>query len=110
MAQKAVLHYQISIRLACEAFGTSQSCYHYKPKLKNENDLIANRLLKLTYAYKNWRFGLCFLYLRNVKGFKWNLKHFYCIYSELELILCIIHLRCIVHESPEPFVPMTQLN
>jgi len=42
MAQKAVLHYKISIRLACEAFGISQSCYYYEPKLKDENDLIAS--------------------------------------------------------------------
>ena len=110
MAQKAVLHYQISIRLACEAFGTSQSCYHYKPKLKNENDLIANRLLKLTYAYKNWRFGLCFLYLRNVKGFKWNHKHVYRIYRELELNLRIKPRRRLVRERPEPLGTATQIN
>jgi hypothetical protein len=31
-------------------------------------------LIALTKARKNWGFGLCFLYLRNIKGFKWNHK------------------------------------
>ena len=30
-------------------------------------------------------FGLCFLHLRNVKGFGWNHKRVYRIYRELEL-------------------------
>src|SRR5690625_1977681 len=102
MAQKAVLHYQISIRIACEAFGISQSCYYYEPKLKGENDMIASWLLKLTYAHKNWGFGLCFLYLRNVKGFKWNHKRVYRIYRELELNLRIKPRRRLVREKPEP--------
>ena len=32
-----------------------------------------------------WGFGLCYLYLRNVKGFGWNHKRVYRIYRELEL-------------------------
>lgn len=36
---------------------------------------------------KEWGFGLCFLYLRNVKRFIWNHKHVYCIYRDLELSL-----------------------
>src|SRR5690625_4258134 len=32
MAQKAVVQYQISIRLACETFGISQICLRIKPR------------------------------------------------------------------------------
>ncbi len=110
MAQKAVVQYPISIRLACETFGISQSCYYYEPKLKGENDLIASWLLKLTYAHKNWGFGLCFLYLRNVKGFKWNHKRVYRIYRELELNLRIKPRRRLVRERPEPLGTATQIN
>src|SRR5690625_7500618 len=110
MAQKAVLQYPISIRLACKTFGISQSCYHYEPKLKGENDLIASWLLKLTYAYKNWGFGLCFLYLRNVKGFKWNHKRVYRIYREMELNLRIKPRRRLVRERPEPLGTDTQIT
>jgi hypothetical protein len=34
----------------------------------------------LTDNHRNWGFGLCFLYLRNVKGFGWNHKRVYRIY------------------------------
>ena len=38
---------------------------------------------------RNWGFGLCFLYLRNVQGRRWNHKRVYRIYRELELNLRI---------------------
>src|SRR5690625_3990487 len=110
MAQKAVVQYPISIRLACEIFGISQSCYYYEPKLKGENDLIASWLLKLTYAHKNWGFGLCFLYLRNVKGFPWNPKRVYRIYRELELNLRIKPRKRLVREKPEALVVPEAIN
>ena len=36
---------------------------------------------------KTWGFGLCFVYLRNVKGFEWNHKRVYRIYCALALTL-----------------------
>ena len=43
--------------------------------------------MHLTANRKTWGFGLCFVYLRNVKGFEWNHKRVYRIYCELELTL-----------------------
>ncbi len=71
MATKAVAHYAISIRLACQVFKVSAGCYRYQPVLADENQEIADWLLRLTANQRNWGFGLCFLYLRNVKGFGW---------------------------------------
>ncbi len=68
MAEKAVARHQVSIALACRAFGVSETCYRYSPKLKDENEEIADLLVGLTDARKTWGFGLCFLHLRNVKG------------------------------------------
>lgn len=34
----------------------------------------ARWLMKLMDKDRSWGFGLCYLYLRNVKGFKWNHK------------------------------------
>lgn len=110
MAQKAVQYYRVSVNLACKAFGISQSCYYYEPKLKDENDVIADWLLKLTQAHKNWGFGLCFLYLRNIKGYKWNHKRVYRIYRELELNLRIKPRRRLVRERPEPLGTTTSIN
>lgn len=60
------------MRLACAAFGISQTCYRYVAKTDVENEEIANCLLRLTDNHRSWGFGLCFLYLRNVRGFGWN--------------------------------------
>lgn len=74
MATQAVAHYAISIRLACRVFMVSESCYRYQSVLADENQKIADWLLRITASQRNWGFGLCFLYLRNVKGFGWNHK------------------------------------
>lgn len=76
----------VSIRMACLAFGVSQTCYRYVAKTDAESEEIANWLLRLTDNHRNWGFGLCFLYLRNVCDFGWN---HYRIYRELELNLRI---------------------
>ena len=55
-----------------ETFGVSETCYRYGPKLRAENEEIADLLTGLTDARKTWGFGLCFLHLRNVKGHPWN--------------------------------------
>lgn len=52
----------------------SEGCYRNQPVLADENQEIADWLLRLTANQRNWGFGLCFLYLRNVKGFGWNHK------------------------------------
>ena len=70
MAQWAVTQRSATINLACQAFGISQTYYRYKAKLDAENSVIADWLVRLTNNQRNWGFGLCFLYLRNVKGFK----------------------------------------
>ena len=49
-------------------------------------------------------FGLCFLHLRNVKGFGWNHKRVYRIYRELELNMRIKPRKRLQREKPEPLV------
>lgn len=99
---KAVAKKGMSIRQACRAFVISEHCYRYQPKLRDENAEIADWLLRLTQWQRNWGFGLCFFYLRNVKGFGWNHKRVYRIYRELELNLRIKPKKRIVREKPEP--------
>lgn len=41
-------------------FDVSQTCYRYQPKLSDENALIVEWLVRLTYNQKNWGFDLCF--------------------------------------------------
>lgn len=75
----------VSIALACRTFQISESCYRYERKLVDENAEIADWLVRLTTTHRTRGFGLCFLYLRNVKGFVWNHKRVRRIYRALEL-------------------------
>lgn len=98
------------MRLACEAFNVSQTCYRYVAKNKTENDEIADWLLRLTDNHRSWGFGLCFLYLRNVKGFGWNHKRVYRIYRELELNLRIKPRQRLVRQAPQPLTVPSAVN
>ena len=74
MAAWAVQYRNMTVAAACRAFSISETCYRYVPKLSDENELIADWLIALTKAKKTWGFGLCYLHLRNVRGFGWNHK------------------------------------
>jgi putative transposase len=110
MAQEAVADKKAPISLACAAFGISESCYRYVAKLDGENDEIADWLIRLTDNHRNWGFGLCFLYLRNVKGHGWNHKRVYRIYRALELNLRIRPKKRMVREKPEALAVPRALN
>jgi putative transposase len=101
MAKVAVHQGRLNIRAACNAFTISETCYRYRAKRRDENAVIAEWLLGLTGRRRNWGFQLCFLYLRNVKGFKWNHKRVYRIYRELELNMRIKPKKRLYREKPE---------
>jgi len=102
MAKHARAERGLNIRQACRAFGISQTCYRYQAKLSDENAEIADWLIRLTHNQRNWGFGLCYLFLRNVKGFGWNHKRVYRIYCALELNLRIKPKKRIVRAVPQP--------
>ena len=108
MARWAVEERGARIRQACADFAVSETCYRYQRRLSDENAVIADWLLRLTFNQKNWGFGMCYLYLRNVKRFGWNHKRVYRIYRELELNLRIKPRKRLVREKPQPLsVPET---
>jgi putative transposase len=85
------------VALACRCFGISEGCYRHEGKMSDENAVTADWLVRLTQAFKTRGFGLCFLHLRNVKGFAWN------------------HLRIkprkrLVREKPEPLAIPVRAN
>ena len=108
MARSAVDGGRTSIRHACQTFKLNEICYRYQAQASEENARIADWLVRLTTTYRDWGFGLCFLCLRNVKGFNWNHKRVYRNYWELELNLRIKPKKRIVRErSEQPAVPET---
>lgn len=110
MAGNAVAHKGVSVALACRTFGISETCYRYSRKLSDENALIADLLIAVTRVHRTWGFGLCFLYLRNVKGHPWNHKRVYRIYRELELNLRIKPRKRLRRETPEPLAVPAEPN
>ncbi|CEF23492.1 hypothetical protein XACJK2_350003 [Xanthomonas citri pv. citri] len=67
MAQSAVTSGRTNIRHACQTFAVSETCFRYQAKASEENARIADWLVRLTTAHRDWGFGLCYLYLRNVE-------------------------------------------
>ncbi len=64
--------------------------------------------MQLTDNNRNWGFGLCFLYLRNVRHLPFNHKRIYRIYRELGLNLRIKPRRQLRRAVPVPLaVPKT---
>ena len=110
MARWAVEERGLTIRLACEAFRLSESAYRYRPQRNVENDRIGDWLVRLTDNHRSWGFGLCYLYLRNVKGFQWNHKRVYRIYRELELNLRIRPRKRLIRAKPEALAVPSAIN
>lgn len=110
MAKQAVENKRTSIRHACATFDVSETCYRYERTLSDENAKLADWLVTLTTSQRNWGFGLCFLYLRNTKGFTWNHKRVYRVYRELELNLRIKPKRRLVRETPAPLSVPAAIN
>ena len=40
MARQTIHNHPVTVRLACQAFKISETCYRYDPKLSSENELI----------------------------------------------------------------------
>lgn len=110
MAQPILKERGLSIRLVCKAFRISETCYRYHEKHSDDNELIAYWLLKLCDVTRTWGFGLCFLYLRNVKGYPYNHKRVYRIYRELELNLRIKPKRRLKRDKPDKLVEPREVN
>jgi putative transposase len=89
MVEQAMEQFGMSMRMACITFSISETCFRYQANLADEIIQIADWLIRLTHNQKNWGYGLCYLRLRNVKGYPWNHKRVYRIYRELELNLRI---------------------
>ena len=110
VASNLVTNKRLTVKAACRALSISQTCYRYQAKLSDENAEIADWLVRLTHNQRNWGFGLCFLYLRNVKGYGWNHKRVYRIYRELELNLRIKPKKRLIREKPERLAVPTAIN
>jgi len=48
----------MSVRVACAAFGISETCYRYQAKHSAANIEIADWLIKLTHNQRNWGYPI----------------------------------------------------
>ena len=58
LAKQVVHEHAISIRMACNLFSISETCYRYVAKLDDENAVVADWLLRLTHNQLTLRTGL----------------------------------------------------
>jgi len=110
VAQHAVQTQRTTITHACATFAISETCYRYQGKRIDENVAVADWLVRLTTTNRTWGFGLCFLYLRNIKHFPWNHKRVYAVYRALELNLRIKPKKRLVRETPQPLTVPAAIN
>jgi putative transposase len=102
MAKFVVRHNNLSIRRSCRLLCISETSYRYANKNSSENVKISNILLDLTNEHRTWVFMLCYLYIRNVMGCRFNHKRIYRIYCDLCLNLRIKPNRRIKRDKPQP--------
>jgi putative transposase len=110
LACRAKVEYDVSIRVVCDVLSICTTSYFYKPTLVNEHAEIEGWLKHLTTTHKRWGLSLCFDFLRNTKGFKWNRKCVYHIYRELELNLRIKPRSLIKRDKPDALAVPTEIN
>ena len=110
MAKQIVEARGISISRASRLMSISETCYRYQPKLDADNQKIADWLVRLTTTYRNWGFGLCYLYLRNVKKWPYNHKRINRIYRELELNLRIRPRKRLKRDKPDALAVPDSVN
>jgi len=77
--------FELSIRQACSLLKLSTSVYYYKPKEKDDTELII-ALKELAETEHRWGFWMMYSYFRN-EGKIWNHKRVYRIYKEMKLNL-----------------------
>lgn len=83
LAQFMIEEHGVSQRQACKALGMPRSTVQYRPKAKNDTEVIAelNKLIEKHPAIGFWQ---SYFRLRR-KGFTWNHKRVYRIYTSLKL-------------------------
>ena len=100
-----VAHKAISIRRACRLFSVSETCYRYQPKFSDDNALIADRLLRLTYTTVAGAWSMLFV-SEERQGMHYNHKRVYRIYRELKLNFRIKPRRRLKRDKPDSlYVP-----
>lgn len=76
----------LSIRQACILVGISSSVFYYRPKPKDDEEII-QVLRELADENYRWGFWMMYDHLRTVRGKKWNHKKVYRVYTEMKLNL-----------------------
>ena len=100
----------ISIRLACEIFRISQTCYRYERRLSIENEEIAEKLSILTGEHPRWGIRKCHHRLNKVEGFRWGFQRVRRIYRALGLHLRVKTRRRLKRGKPDKLEVPEEVN
>jgi putative transposase len=74
----------LSLRQACRAVDLPLSSYYYRPREKEGDAVIGDKLMGYARRHQSWGFWMIFDNLR-MHGYEWNHKRIYRIYKEMGL-------------------------
>jgi putative transposase len=103
-----IQEHQISQRQACKAVNLAQSTLRYKPKPKSDEPVIA-QLQQLVDKHPAIGFWQSYYRLRR-KGFAWNHKRIYRVYTELKLNVRRRYRRRLPARIKEPLMQPNAIN
>lgn len=78
-----LIHFEVSMRKACQAVNISRSSFCYTPKPPDDEQVIME-LTALVENHPSIGFWKCYHRLRR-KGFNWNHKRVYRVYTQMKL-------------------------
>ena len=78
-----LLHFEVSMRQACQAVNLSRSSFSYTPK-PSDDEQVVTELSALVEKHPSIGFWKCFHRLRR-KGYGWNHKRVYRVYTQMKL-------------------------
>ncbi|MEM0932140.1 MAG: IS3 family transposase [Bacteroidota bacterium] len=99
-ADYLVEEHRLSLRTACMLLCLSTSVYYYRPKARDDGELIAE-LDRLAQEHPTYGFRKMFLMLRH-QGHPWNHKRVYRVYKEMKLNVRRKRKRRIPQRVKEP--------
>ena len=93
---------------SCKIVGISRTAFYYEAKRPDDSAII-DALNEVVEKHQRWGFPKCYKRLR-AKGYRWNHKRVYRIYTTLQLNIRRKHKKRLPTRQPEPLAVPQQVG